>query len=319
MKRQRLLGVWIVMVGIGAAASCGGRTGLLSDDLGASPTSTSKSEAGPPSIDASVVDSGFDGIPGIDVQPNPDVDRSDCPDADATFIYVVTEENELYSFYPPGLSFKLVGKLVCPSPPGQTPFSMAVDRKGVAYVVYTDGRLYRVSTATAACTTTPYTANQLGWTTFGMGFVSENGGPNERLYVSRFNPGENSELGVIDTSTFRLSRIGPFSPPVPRSELTGTGDGRLFAYWPLTGAGLGSRVAEIEKQSGKVIASSSLPVGSDGDAFAFAFWGGDFWIFTGRGGTSVHRFRPTDGSTTTPTTHASTIVGAGVSTCAPQL
>jgi len=35
--------------------------------------------------------------------------------------------------------------------------------------------------------------------------------------------------------------------------------------------------------------------------------------------TAVNRYRPSDGTTTMPTTHPSTIVGAGVSTCAPQL
>ena len=69
-----------------------------------------------------------------------------------------------------------------------------------------------------------------------------------------------------------------------------------------------------------MLAQTNLPIGDVNDAFAFAFWGGDFWIFTGMGGPSdVNRFRPADGTTTTPTKHPSTIVGAGVSTCAPSL
>ena len=249
--------------------------------------------------------------------PLPDVDRRDCPDADATFVYVVTDDNELYSFYPPTLTFKLIGRLVCPAG-GATPFSMAVDRKGVAYVLFTDGKIYRVSTLTGACVATPYAANQLGWQTFGMGFASDTTGPAEKLYVAHNNGAANGALGVIDTTTFKLTAVGNFSPEVPRAELTGTGDGRLFAYWPLTGMGIGSRVAEIDKQNARVLGISSLPIGSNADAFAFAFWGGDFWIFSGRGGTSVSKYSPSDNQTSTPTTHPSTIVGAGVSTCAPQ-
>lgn len=315
--RRRLVGTWFVAVLAGAAVSCGSRTGLFGGDV-ATTSTTPTSEAGP-FIDGGEPDEGLDGLPGIDAKPKPDVDRTDCPDADATYVYVVTEEDELYSFYPPALSFKLVGHLVCPSTPGTTPFSMAVDRKGVAYVVYTDGRLFHVSTATAACTDAPYAPNQLGWETFGMGFVSDDVGPSERLYVSRYQPNGDSELGTIDTTNFKLARVGPFQPAIPRSELTGTGDGRLFAYWPTTGAGSGSQIAEIDKATARVIAASELPVGSKDDAFAFAFWGGDFWVFTGRAGTSVHRFRPADGTTSTVTTLPSTIVGAGVSTCAPQL
>ena len=59
-------------------------------------------------------------------------------------------------------------------------------------------------------------------------------------------------------------------------------------------------------------------------AQAFAIWGGDFYTFTGlltaqQGATEVTRFRPRDGSIV-PVGQivGETIVGAGVSTCAPQ-
>jgi len=266
-------------------------------------------------------DTGLDGLPMVDVMPKPDVDRTGCPDADATYIYVVTEQNELFSFFPPDLSFKFIGNLVCPVAGGATPFSMAVDRRGVAYVLYGDGELFRVSTATAACTATTFATNQDGFETFGMGFASDFGGPAERLYVADNDfDGTLRGLGVIDTTTFGLSFIGSFGTTIRRSELTGTGDGRLFAYWPDNVPGGGSHLTELNKATGQVVAQTNLPIGDRNDAFAFAFWGGDFWIFTSSGGTSiVSRFRPADGTTTMPTKHPSTIVGAGVSTCAPQL
>ena len=64
-----------------------------------------------------------------------------------------------------------------------------------------------------------------------------------------------------------------------------------------------------------------------GCAWAFAFWGGDFYTFTSppvagscQSGTSiVSRVNPTDGSVVSPyATLGEQIVGAGVSTCAPQ-
>ena len=61
-----------------------------------------------------------------------------------------------------------------------------------------------------------------------MGFSSEAGGPAERLFVMHedgngVNP---SQLGWIDTRTFKLNIVGTTAPPLGRSELTGTGDGR---------------------------------------------------------------------------------------------
>lgn len=317
--RGRAFWLAVVLSGLaGSVVSCGSRTGLFGDDPGSGGGSSggASPEGG---REGSLQDATFD-VPLIDAAPRPDVDRTGCPDADATFVYVVTQQNELFSFYPPDLSFKLIGNLVCPSG-GATPFSMAVDRRGVAYVLYNDGQLYRVSTATAACVPTTFAVAQDGFTTFGMGFASDVGGAAEKLYVTDNDfDGQLRGLGAIDTTTFKLGFIGSFGTQMKRSELTGTGDGRLFSFWPDTNGFGPSHLSELSKTTGQIIAQTNLLVGEANDAFAFAFWGGDFWIFTSTGGPSdVHRYRPLDDTTTTPTTHPSTIVGAGVSTCAPQL
>lgn len=318
--RRRSVAIWLLAVFGGAVASCGSRTGLFGEDDGSGITS----DGGVTRPDASVIRDAsrrdvtdFDAIPPIDATPRPDVDRRDCPDADSTYVYLVTSDNQLLSFYPPDLSFQTIGTLACPTPTGSGPFSMAVDRRGIAYVVFTDGRLYRVSTATAACTTTPFVPGQQGFQTFGMGFASDMGGPAERLYVSdNESGGQLRGLGWIDTTTFALSFIGPINPPLARSELTGTGDGRLFAFSPTTG---GSRLFELNKTTGQVTGQTLVPAGASNDAFAFAFWGGDFWFFTADASeTTVTRYRPADGTTTPMTTYPAQIVGAGVSTCAPQ-
>ena len=323
----RLRAIWLAAVlniTAGAVISCGSRTGLFGEESGGSGGGSSSgtlSDGG--RLDGTLTDVQQLDVPLIDVVPKPDVDRTDCPDADATYIYVVTAQNELFSFYPPDLAFKFVGNLVCPSSNNTTPFSMAVDRKGVAYVLYDDGQLYRVSTATAACVKTPFMSHQDDFDTFGMGFASDMGGAAERLYVTDNDLGGSPlrGLGAIDTDTFKLSFIGSFGTQIRRSELTGTGDGRLFAYWPEPTPGQsGSHLTELNKATGQITAQTNLPIGQSNNAFAFAFWGGEFWIFTSGGvSTDVNRFSPMTGATTTPTTHPSTIVGAGVSTCAPQL
>ena len=321
MRRVRLVVLaWVLVAGAGAA--CGSRTGLpfdLGDDVGA--LDDAAADVGTPPHDAAndARDAGLDALPLIDAARR-DANRSDCPDADATLVYVLTQQNELFSFYPPTATFKMIGRIACPSA-GATPWSMTVNRKGIAFAVFGDGRLYRVSTATAACAATSYAPGQRGWTTFGMGYVADTNGTGETLYVAEntFNA-PSKGLGYIDTTTFTLRGVGAFAPSIPRSELTGTGDGRLFTFYPDEAPAVsGSHLSEVDKSNARVIASNALRVGQPNSAFAFAFWGGDFWIFTSPSGPSqVTRFRPSDGSETPITTMPSTIVGAGVSTCAPQ-
>ncbi len=297
--------------------ACGARTGLVAPE---------ETDASPPDAGKDVHDAGVDvfdaadaheedALPPIDV--NIDVPIfSECPDAGATLIYVITSQNELFSFYPPTLGFTKIGNITCKST--STPFSMAVDRLGTAYSVFSDGNLFQISTANAACKSTPYVPAQLGWTNFGMGYTADSDG-GETLYVVEVDFQTPSKgLGDIDTQSFKLNFVGNFQPALtPECELTGTGDGRLFALC-LPNSGTGSTLAQIDPATANVIAANSLKVGGNNEALAFAFWGGDFWIFTSPNGpTTVTRYDPNTQSEAAVTTLGSTIVGAGVSTCAP--
>lgn len=334
MNRRRFGFVALLLV----VAACGSRTGLFGPEEAPDGGTVSPRDGAitvdgnGPIVDARVPDTApttdLDALPPIDATPLVDVNRTDCPDAESTLVYVVSSENELYAFYPPDLGFRFIGALACPAPLGTSPFSMAVDRRGVAYVLYTDGALYRVSTLTAACVATTYRPGQQNFTTFGMGFAADSTSPtNERLFVAESGSGfggptSSRGLAHIDTGTFGLSFVGAFAPSLPRAEFTGTADGRLFAYWPQgsTGSPLGS-IAEVDIRTAQVRARVDVPVGTSNDAFAFAFYGGDFWMFNSGQSTAtteVSRYRLADRTTTTPTTFPGRIVGAGVSTCAPS-
>jgi hypothetical protein len=301
--------------------ACGSRTGLDSDEAPFVQGQDAAGDARHPgdAADATSEDAREEPVPPIDARPHVDVRRDDCPDADATLVYLVSETYDLLSFYPPTATYKTIGKIACPST--STPFSMGVDRKGKAYVVFLDGHLFQVSTATAACVATPFVVGQNGFVTFGMGFVSDNGGPQEKLYVAENDLNRLTQpsrgLATIDTTTFQLNFISSFTPPEPRLELTGTGDGRLFGYFPNVTGG-GAHVIEIDKVTAQVLGDDPLPFGTPNDAFAFAFWGGDFWVFHGTSQTTVSRFRPSDKTSVDIGTAPAVIVGAGVSTCAPQ-
>ncbi len=245
---------------------------------------------------------------------------TDCPDAGATLIYVLSGENDLYSFYPPTLAFTKIGTIACAAQNGAQPYSMAVDRTGTAYSVFTDGNLWQIDTANASCKSTPYQPSTQGtpFFNFGMGFVGDQ--TSETLYVADATFSANSDgLASLDVkTTFTRTFIADFEPELPRCELTGTGDGRLFAFC-LFESGTGSQIAEIDPQTAKVIADNQLTVGNSSDAFAYAFWGGDFWIFSGpQGATTVTQYDPITFAETSVASLKATIVGAGVSTCAPQ-
>lgn len=315
------------LVGCAALAGCGSRTGLAIPEELASDGSTTDAAIpdGAPAdatSDTNLPDAGFDAPPDV----RPDVIRADCPDADATLVYVVSMDHRLYSFYPPTASFQFIGTLDCPTSDGV--FSMAVDRKGTAYVLYnnaatpTVGTLFRASTRTAACVALPqYQPDQQGFNVFGMGFATVGGGPAEKLYVlGAPDFSGSSGLATIDTTTLKLGFVGDNNPPLFGGELTGTGDGRLFSFY-LYGSMQQPFIGEVDENTGHVKSETQLSGFGTVGAFAVAFWGGDFYVFTTPGGggpSSVTRYRPADKSTVVVGSIGVTIVGAGVSTCAPQ-
>jgi hypothetical protein len=328
MRTRLLLGGSIACAALALAAACGDRTGLLVGTAEAPADAAADvviHRDGGPDGDA---DAGSDALPPLDGTFADVVRPSICVDAGSTLVYVITEQNELYSFYPPTLAFSKIGNIACPATASDSPFSMAVDRKGTAYSVFQSGALFQLSTASAACKATSFAPGQHGFGTFGMGYAANTGDAGETLYVAEGNvtisPRPNSQgLAAIDTQSFVLSYVAPFTPPIPGPELTGTGDGRLFGFY--TNADTpGSHIIEIDRTTGRVLADSPLQVGDPSDAYAFAFWGGVFWVFTAApvgttgGPTTVTRFDPSTGSESNVATLPSTIVGAGVSTCAPM-
>ncbi|MBK7580193.1 MAG: hypothetical protein IPI67_08325 [Myxococcales bacterium] len=239
--------------------------------------------------------------------------------AESQFVYVIDSAETLFKFDPPSLAFTPVGTVNCGAGFLDTPFSMAVDRNANAWVVYTDGSLYKVDTKTAACTPTGFTPGQSGFVTFGMGFSTEGAGSTkDTLFVSQADAlGTSTGLAIIDTQSLVLTPIGAYDQTNSRAELTGTGDGKLF------GAFEGSPyvVSQIDKSNAKILSQApqspiQYPPGASN--FAFAFWGGSFWLFVGPGtSTDVFHYDPSLGTTTKVTSVPQVIVGAGVSTCAP--
>lgn len=237
-------------------------------------------------------------------------------------VYVVNDRNGLYRFAPDELTFTEVGTLKCPSG-GATPNSMAVDRSGTAWINFSDGRLFKVSTEDASCEATAFEPRQHGFVRFGMAFAANAAGSDqETLFVSGILDG-NLGLGLasIDLGTLKLTPIGDYDGPLrgTGAELTGTGDGKLYGFFTTATA----TSAEIDKTTGATSNRTTLTGVNTGAAWAFSFWGGDFWFYTASGGapSSVTRLATSDSGQITKAKDSvgevGRIVGAGVSTCAP--
>jgi hypothetical protein len=307
MRRSRLalptLALLVPFAAVALATSCGARTELQVDEVELAPGK----DAG--------VDAPVEAPPDAPPDALPDVPELPPCDPDVLHIYLVTSETDLYRYRPDTGEFKLVGSLACSDT--ATPFSMGVARTGLAYVVYNDGNLYRVSTLDASCQPTDWIPGQSGFTTFGMGFAVDDDKQGETLHVAQINfQGQSAGLARVDTEALALHYIGPFSEnPGNVLELTSSDDGNLYGYF-LNANGPGGFVVEIDKLTAEILSSVPLPAGGQGSALAFANWGGDFYIFTSNGGqTTVTRYQPGTGELDEVATLNRTVVGAGVTTC----
>jgi hypothetical protein len=156
-----------------------------------------------------------------------------CTMSAADSIYAIGSDKKLYRLYgnnTSSLASSLIGALTCPT--AADPHSMTVDRSGTAWVVYTDGKLFKVDTATAACTGTSFATGQHGFTSFSVAFAaSAKGSTTETLYASGSgDAGGATGLARIDTTTLTLTPIGSYDNPVVEGhvQLAGTADGRLY-------------------------------------------------------------------------------------------
>jgi hypothetical protein len=237
--------------------------------------------------------------------------------AGARLVYVVTQEKDLYSFAPDTLTFTKIGRLSCPATTG-VPVSMAVDRSATAWVNYTDGKLFKVSTTDASCTATDFVPNQQGFLKFGMAFSTNANSTNETLYISGLLGTGGKGLGKVDLATMKATMIGDYSNNLTgeAADLTGTGDGRLYGFFTTSPATL----AVIDQLKGATSSDQSLAGVNTGNAFAFSFWGGDFWFYTSDGKTpsKVTRLKSNgEIAVAKDDVGGFRITGAGVSTCAP--
>jgi len=269
-----------------------------------------------------------------------------CTADGVDLVYAVDEANHFLSFDPrklPGDPFVVIGTLHCPtqggsiqSPPGTVmPFSMSVDRDGKAWVEYTSGEIFNVSLVDASCTASGYVAQAAGMALFGMGFVTDTVGANtEKLYIAGGGHAAEPQgkLAYVDThggnltpvQTGTIAGASDFSP-----ELTGTSEAKLFGFFP--NLATPAYVQEIDRASGAAVGTrynlGTAGLGSNIRDWAFAQWGGVFYIFVtttdAQGNNPVSKVHKIDRASGTYSIAIANspyqVDGAGVSTCAPAV
>ncbi len=240
----------------------------------------------------------------------------------AQWIYTVDINNTLSAFHPDTLTFDDIGALACPSS-GATPFSMAVDRDAVAWVLYSNGAIFQVDTGSASCSATTYQPDQDGLKLFGMGFsadqTTQSANGTDTLFIAggaTVSTTTNATLASLSFPALTVTTIGSVTG---WPELTGTGDGELWGFAP----GTAPTLSQIDKTTGA--STTTFQLGSIANtnpkAWAQGFYGGAFFIFlenSSDNSTNVYEVERADGGLTTAVPNTGReIVGAGVSTCAP--
>jgi hypothetical protein len=227
------------------------------------------------------------------------------------------------------VSFTTLGTLSCPDTAG-TPFSMGVDRNTTAWVLYSDGKIFNVDINNGLkCTATSFSGGGQGtkMVNFGMGFSTDTvGGSTDTLYIAggAADTGNglrsSSTFDTLDTSSMAAASLGSVNG---EPELTGNSNAELWGWFPsLTGT---AKIEKIDKASGSALVTyeeSALGDGSEPTAWAFAFYGGDYFVFLATEDsttTNVSQINGSNGSVIGTASTNTTIVGAGVSTCAPTV
>jgi hypothetical protein len=279
-----------------------------------------------------------DGSEGEEIEPKfdlatfpdiPEENVDDCPCAEnSDMIYTLDSGGALWIYNPLLNEFSSVGEFDCDTPASNYAMSLAVDAASNAWVhIRPSGKIFKVDTLNGnSCTDSGYVPDSVGFRLFGMAFVEKPGdGRCEQLYMHSADgttwtqgPGVGS-LGTLDPISMNAQRLG--SIDYSGGEMTGTGDGRVFAL-----AGDPAELIEYNPADASVIEKTPLPGIDIGLAFAFAFWGGDFYFFTDDDDALNPRTRVTrldyDGTGEIEELIARAelrVVGAGVSVCAPLL
>ncbi|MBX3249587.1 MAG: hypothetical protein KF901_20590 [Myxococcales bacterium] len=260
----------------------------------------------PPAADAAVTDAV------VDATSQRDAELTGCAAA-ARWIYLADANGNLLRFEPDRDVITEVGRMAC-TDDGTKPFSMAVHADARALVAFGDQRVHEVTTTDARCGD----AWDAPYHRFGMGFVGSDGG--DQLFIASAA----GTLAAVDLTTWSPRELGDIGGA---AELTGNALGELWAFTPTATT---ATVRQLDTRTGATLVEHDVgPTVNGGTpgaapaAWAFAYWGGRFYIFYlavpgPDDSSSIFRFTPDTAEVELMRRNVGhVVVGAGVSTCAP--
>jgi hypothetical protein len=210
---------------------------------------------------------------------------------------------------------------------GTSVISMSVDRLGFVWALYSSGEIFTINPATLACANTGYApAQTAAWQLFNMAFAGPVTANEQSLYVSggSVDMASTGNLGKIDPVALTVQTIGVLGGAADFSvSLAGVGTTDLFGLYPAISSPTFLR--QIDRTTGAVVGTPLAVSGFGGatSAWAFAHWGGKFWVFvtTDNGvvqTTTLYSVDRTTGAQQGELTNlAFTPTSAGSSTCVP--
>jgi hypothetical protein len=199
-------------------------------------------------------------------------------------IFVLSDDAELWTYAPLTDAFTFRADVACPG--AAKPFSMAVDRRGVAWILYSSDGVVRTFDPAdpGSCALAGVFVDDPTFKYFGLTFAPAAPlAACDRLFLFNYSgsgpfkegPGIGA-LGVFDpyADVPQVTALGPTD--YDGGELAGTGDARLFAF---AGADPAKLIEYDQTTAGPL---SVLPLTGlrKTRASAFAFHGGDAWFFT---------------------------------------
>lgn len=230
----------------------------------------------------------------------------------STYIYLLDQDSNFLKFNPLTFDVKFIGKVNCSTT--AYPYSLALQRDGKAWTLFTDGSLYTFDTKTALCQATSYLSQQEGLILFGMKFILDKSSNTEKLYISSDSSNLPYRLATIDVATLKVSIIGYYNNIIGRGELTSSYDERLFGLFE----GTPYIVAEINQTNAEILSKTSLDMiqyTPDSSYFAFESYLSNFFLFVGDNTyTDIFLYDLSSKSITKKKTIPNGIVGAGIST-----
>ena len=220
--------------------------------------------------------------------------------------------NTLYQFNPSTFNLTSLGRLSCSNNTGDV-YSIAVQRSGIIWALFTDGKLYRYSIGLKQCSATTFAANQSSVFVFTMTFLRNVPDNSERFVINKQN-GRPNALGLINLNTLSLTTINTFSNLSSYGDLAGTADGRLFSVIDTDSY----TIARIDPTNATTLDRYPLNISVKGAyaTYAFAAVNTQFYFFEGNGNyTDIYIFDPATNTTTTRSRIPQVIYSATASSC----